>query len=47
MADRDTGFHPLDADWTRGRAIAIGKANAHARKEIAIARRTVSLVKDA
>ena len=43
MADRDTGFHPLDPDYTKGRAIAIGEANALARAQIAMATRKVTL----
>jgi hypothetical protein len=31
---RDTGFHPLDSDWTAGRATAISEANYMARIQI-------------
>lgn len=39
MANRDTGFNRSDADWTRGRGIAISDADALARREISMARR--------
>jgi len=38
MASKDTGFHHLDADWTRGRVIAIADAEAVARRQAALAR---------
>ncbi len=34
MASKDTGFHPHDADWTRGRALAVGEADNIARKDM-------------
>lgn len=43
MADRDTGFHSLDPDFTRGRARAIGEANTLARAQIAKAIHKVSM----
>lgn len=39
MAFKDTGFHPSDPDWTRGRAIAASEADALARRQIGIARK--------
>ncbi len=39
MASRDTGFHPSDADWTRGREQAVADANAIARRQIGMARK--------
>lgn len=38
MASKDTGFHPHDADWTRGRAQALADAEAIARRQIGLAR---------
>ena len=38
MASKDTGFHPTDPDWTRGRAIALADADAIARRQIGMAR---------
>jgi hypothetical protein len=46
MASRDTGFHPADADWTRGRAQAVADAETIARREMCRARK-VSLVRAA
>jgi hypothetical protein len=43
MASKDTGFHPHDADWTRGRVQALADAEAVARRQIGLAR-TVRLV---
>jgi len=34
MASKDTGFHPHDADWTRGREQAIADAEHIARKDM-------------
>lgn len=39
MASKDTGFHPSDADWTRGRAQAVAEAEAIARRQIGLARK--------
>jgi hypothetical protein len=39
MAPKDTGFHPSDADWTRGREQAIADANALARRQIGMMRK--------
>ena len=38
MASKETGFHPSDPDWTRGRAIAIAEADALARRQISTLR---------
>ena len=38
MASKDTGFHPLDADWTRGRAVAVSDAESIARRQAGLAR---------
>jgi len=38
MASKDTGFHPSDADWTRGREQAVADANALARRQIGLTR---------
>ncbi len=38
MASKDTGFHPSDADWTRGRALALADADASVRRQIAMQR---------
>jgi len=35
---RDTGFHPSDPDWTRGRAQALADAEAFARRQIGLNR---------
>lgn len=43
MASKDTGFHPSDADWTRGRAQAVSDAEAIARQQTSMGRK-VSLV---
>lgn len=42
MASKDTGFHPQDADWTRGRAQAIADAESIARRQMGMTR-TVTL----
>ena len=42
MASKDTGFHPHDADWTRGRAQALADAEGIARRQIGMTR-TVKL----
>ena len=39
MASKDTGFHPSDPDWTRGRAQALADAEAFARRQIGLTRR--------
>lgn len=39
MASKDTGLHPSDPDWTRGRAIAIAEADALSRRQIGMARK--------
>lgn len=39
MASKDTGFHPSDPDWTRGRAQAIGHAETIARRQIGMMRK--------
>jgi hypothetical protein len=39
MASKDTGFHPFDADWTRGREQAVTDANAIARRQIGMTRK--------
>lgn len=44
MASKDTGFHPSNPDWTRGRAQAIADAEAIARRQINMARK-VALTK--
>ena len=38
MADRNTGFHPSDSDWTRGRALAVADAEALARRQVGLTR---------
>ncbi len=38
MPARDTGFHPSDPDWTRGRAQAIADAEAIARRQTGMQR---------
>lgn len=44
-AKRDTGFHPLDPDWTRGRGQYVADAEAIARMQMGMTRR-VALAKD-
>jgi len=39
MASKDTGFHPADADWTRGREKSVADANAIARRQIGLTRK--------
>lgn len=39
MSERDTGFHRLDPDWTRGRQKALDEADAVARRQDGMARR--------
>lgn len=39
MASKETGFHPNDADWTRGRAQAVADSEAIARAGMWQARR--------
>jgi len=38
MASKNTGFHPSDPDWTRGRAQAVADAEAIARRQISMTR---------
>ena len=42
MASKQTGFHPQDADWTRGREQAIADAESIARRQMGMTR-TVTL----
>lgn len=42
MASKETGFHPTDPDWTRGRSVAIADAEAIARRKIGL-KRTITL----
>lgn len=39
MASKDTGFHPSDADWTRGRSLALADAESIARRQIGLQRK--------
>jgi hypothetical protein len=39
MASKGTGFHQLDADWTKGRAQAISDAEDIARRQVAMTRK--------
>lgn len=41
MASKDTGFHPSDADWTKGRGLALADAEALARRQVGLARKVV------
>lgn len=43
MTERDTGFHRLDADYTRGREIALTEAEGIARRQKAREIHKVSL----
>ena len=38
MASKDTGFHPSDPDWTRGRSAAVADADVLARRQISMRR---------
>lgn len=38
MASKDTGFHPSDAEWTKGRALALADAEALARRQVGLSR---------
>lgn len=38
MTSKDTGFHPSDPDWTRGRAQALADAEAFARRQMGLSR---------
>ena len=38
MVSKDTGFHPSDADYTRGRSLAVSNAEAIARRQMGLAR---------
>lgn len=42
MASKQTGFHPQDAEWTRGREQAVADAESIARRQIGMTR-TVTL----
>lgn len=39
MESKGTGFHPHDADYTRGRGQALADAESLARREFGLARR--------
>lgn len=39
MASKHTGFHPQDADWTRGREQAIADAESTARRQMGLTRK--------
>jgi hypothetical protein len=39
MASKHTGFHPQDADWTRGREQAIADAESIARRQMGLTRK--------
>lgn len=41
MTAKDTGFHPSDPDWTRGRAQALADAEAIARRQIGTQRAVI------
>ena len=47
MASKDTGFHPQDADYTRGRAQAIADAESIARRQIGLIRPAALIQKGA
>ena len=38
MREKGTGFHPQDADWTRGRERAIAEADSIARMQVSMTR---------
>ncbi len=38
MASKDTGLHPSDPEWTRGRGIAVAEAESLARRQISMRR---------
>lgn len=38
MLNKDTGFHRIDPDWTRGREIAVAEAEAIQRRQNNMAR---------
>ena len=38
MASKHTGFHPADADWTKGRSQAVADAEATVRRQAGLAR---------
>lgn len=38
MASKDTGFHPSDPDWTRGRSAAVADAEALVSRQISMKR---------
>lgn len=38
-AKRDTGFHPSDPDWTRGRGQYVADAEAIARMQMGVTRK--------
>ena len=39
MRERETGFNRQDADWTRGRELALADAESIARRQAGMARR--------
>lgn len=43
-AARDTGYHPLDPDWTRGRERALEEAETIVRRQIGL-ERTVKMIR--
>lgn len=38
IAPKDTGFHPSDADFTRGRGQALSDAESFARRQVGLSR---------
>lgn len=38
MASKDTGFHPSDPDWTRGRSADVADAEALVSRQISMKR---------
>lgn len=44
-AAKETGFHPQDADWTRGRAQYVADAEAIARMQIGMTRKVTLATK--
>jgi len=43
MVSKNTGFHPSDADWTKGREAALHDAEAAARMENSLRRPVILL----
>ena len=43
---RDTGFHPSDPDWTRGRGQYVADAEATARMQMGITRKVTLVTKE-